>query len=163
MDDVKLEDLSAEDLATIIRDLRKENAAKRVKDKDLSAQIKEYEEWKESQLTELEKARQERDSAIAESRTALIDLYADKHNVPEERRKFLSGATREEIEEAAMVLGTPKSDSGEEDEKNSKENPPPPSGPNLFPGASNRGTAVASSGSGGTDFDSVLREALRAA
>ncbi|HSN24007.1 MAG TPA: hypothetical protein VLS45_07540 [Methylomicrobium sp.] len=166
-EDTKLEDLSTEDLASIIKELRKENAARRVKDNELKAKIEEYDKWKESQLSELEKAQKERDDAIAASNKALVDLYADKYKVPAERVKFLSGSTREEIEEAAKVLGSGDAASGvEEDEKNGTTTTPA-TGFDLFPGAAGRGTAVGSQGSsaasGEAVFDQTLRDRLRSA
>lgn len=153
-----LEELDRGDLVTIIKNLRQENAAKRVKDRDLEQKLSEYEAWKTSQMSELEKIQAERDSAVQSAKAALVEVFASKYNVPEERVKFISGVTREEIEEAAKVLGNPKTEddanSGTEGEKNEKKTEMP----DLFPGV--RGKPVASDSSG-TDFDSILRDQLR--
>ena len=53
-------ELSAEDLLKEVAKLRKEAASRRVKNKDLDAKLSEYEEWKKSQMTEVERAKAEK-------------------------------------------------------------------------------------------------------
>lgn len=145
------------DAVAEIRRLRAENAAKRVRSRDQETKMAEFEAWKLSQMTEADKIAAERDKYKAELTETLTAAYADKFNVPADRRRFITGTTKEEIEEAAKLLGDVKPEKvGEE----TGQVPPtqPKAGLNLFPGV--RGTPVGSKGAGGTDFNAVLRDQL---
>lgn len=56
--------LTAEQLRTELTKVRKEAAGRRVLTREQEAQLHEYETWKQSQLTELEKLQKERDDAV---------------------------------------------------------------------------------------------------
>lgn len=62
--------LTAEQLRVELTKVRKEAAGRRVLTREQETQLHEYETWKQSQLTELEKLQKERDEAV-KSATAL--------------------------------------------------------------------------------------------
>jgi hypothetical protein len=151
---------SIEDAVAELRRVRAENAQRRVKTREDEERLKEYETWKQSQMSEAEKIAAERDKLKADLRGAYVDVYAEKYGVPGERIKFVIGDTREEIEEAAKVLGVksgPEANTGQVPPTQQTSSPP-----NLFPGS--RGTPVGSSSDGKTtDFNAILRDQLRKA
>lgn len=141
---------SREDLLEEIKKLRTESAARRVENRKAKTELQQFEEWKRSQMSEAERLKLEVEEAKKSAMSAYVDVYAERYNVPEERRQFISGGSKEEIENACKVLGEAKPDT-----------PSQPTGkpaPNLFPGTN--GTALGSR-SGGTDFDEILRQQLR--
>lgn len=152
--------MSLDDALTVIKELRRENAARRVTTRETTDKLKEYEDWKATQMSEAEKLKAERDAAIQTSKQTLVQFYTEKYKVPENRIKFVSGDTKEDIEEAAKTLGEPEK--GEPDAKATPVVNPPAiekPNPNLFPGA--RGNPIGSTSSGTVDVDSALRQQLR--
>lgn len=141
--------MTLEEAMAEIANLRKENAAKRVRNRAAEAELAEFNKWKESQMSEAERLSAARDSALEELRAERVESACNKFNVPAERRQFVTGNTKEEIELAAKVLG---------DGENSSQQEPPKPNTNLFPGT--RGNPVGSSGTGKT-FDDILRAKLR--
>lgn len=154
-----------EDALAAIENLRKENAGRRVLTKEQEKQISEYEEWKRSQLSEAEKLKADLEAQRGATAEAWREHFSTRYNVPESRRKFLSGATKEEIEEAAKALGEEKKPEGEGKPNGGSAAgtpaTPPAAPPGLFPGAVGRGKPVGSTNAGATDFDAELRNALR--
>lgn len=140
---------SPDELASMIRSLRKENASKRVANRETQQKLSEYEEWKRSQMSEAEKLKADLERAVAERQSDWIDLYCEKYNVPEDSRDLVKGSSREDIERLAKALGVKDAQRVEEEK---------PRNPNLFPGT--RGSAVGSTGKNINDFDAILREQL---
>jgi acyl-CoA reductase-like NAD-dependent aldehyde dehydrogenase len=141
--------LTYEELAAELAKVRREAAAKRVTNKELDSKLKEYDDWKQSQMSELEKANA-RAKALEEERKAdLIELAIAKHGLDEGDADLIAGNTKEEIFASAKRLSDRI---GKKTTDEPKEEPP---NPNLFPGA--RGKPV---GSGKTDYNEELRQAL---
>jgi hypothetical protein len=145
-----LSEASNEELLAEIKKLRAENAAKRVDAKKAKTELQQFEEWKRSQMSDAERLKHDLESAKKAAVDAYAEVYADKYNVPPERRKFVAGGTKEEIEEACKALGEEKPDSG------SGEGQKPKAAANLFPGT--RGAPVGSKAVG--DADALLRQKL---
>ena len=143
---------SPEDLASIIAGLRKENAAKRVRNREDEQKLAEFEEWKASQLTETEKLKADLEKSRSDRLNDWAEMYCEKYGVPDDSRDLVRGESKETIERLAKALGKPQEEAKEE--RPSQPNP----NPNLFPGA--RGSAVGSTGKNGNDFDVLLRSQL---
>lgn len=146
---------SPEDLAAMIKDLRRENAAKRIRNREDEEKLKEFEEWKRSQMSEAEKLKADLDEARAARLSDWIDMFCEKYNVPDDSKDLVKGDSRETIERLAKALGEKSqknTDSQNEDRGNRNSNI------NLFPGT--RGSAVGSTGKNGTDFDNILRQQI---
>lgn len=106
---------SLEDALKVINDLRAENAAKRVKTKEVEEKASKWEEYVQSQKTELER--------LTESKTALEkqladlqanqlrDLIAKEVGVPEELIEFLTGSDEQTLRANAKKLASVKSGS----------------------------------------------------
>jgi hypothetical protein len=147
-----LSEKTPEELASMIKDLRKENAAKRIRNREDENKLKEFEEWKRSQMTEAEKLRADLEKAKAEKIDIWREALCEKYDVPEEDRDLVNGSSKEEMDRLARKLGK-KTNSSDKDNDASGQSP------NLFPGV--RGKAVGSTGNNGKDFDLILREKLR--
>jgi hypothetical protein len=103
---------SLDDALKVINDLRAENAAKRVKAKEVEEKAAKWEEYVQSQKTELER--------LTESKTALEkqladlqanqlrDLIAKEVGVPEELIEFLTGADEQTLRANAKKLASVK-------------------------------------------------------
>lgn len=92
-------------LRKIARQLRNENKNARLKNKDRDEKLSEYEKWKQSQMSELEKARADLEAERKSHRDTLVESVAHKYGVDDEYREFLVGDTRDELEERAKKLG----------------------------------------------------------
>ena len=149
-----LESATPEELIAEIKKLRTENAAKRVRTREAAAELKAFEEWKRSQMSEADQLRADLDAARAEATSAYVDVFADRYGVPESRRKFISGSNKEEIEEACKALGESKPADGGQ-----AAGGVPTSAPPIFPGV--RGAAVGSKKPAGASADDLLRTLLR--
>lgn len=107
-----------EDKDAIISKLRKENAKRRIDENANAAKLKEFEDWKKSQMTELEKAQADRDEATRErdvlKTEKLRDKVAKKFKLDDDIVEFLGTGTEEEMEERAAKLAPKES---EKDEK----------------------------------------------
>jgi hypothetical protein len=71
---VETVELSDDDKDRIIADLRKENAAKRVKNRDLDTELNEFRSWKANQMSDLDKA----NARVAELEKVQRDAETDK-------------------------------------------------------------------------------------
>jgi len=103
---------SLDDALKVINDLRAENAAKRVKAKEVEEKAAKWEEHVQSQKTELER--------LTESKTALEkqladlqanqlrDLIAREVGVPEELIEFLTGSDEQTLRANAKKLASVK-------------------------------------------------------
>ena len=154
-----LDEASPEDLKQIIKDLRRENASKRVVNKENDAKLAEFDEWKRQQMTEVERLKADADEARKEVVSTWQEYYVNKYNVPEARREFVRGSTKDEIEKAAKALGDSKEEKKESDSGNSDTSSDKKTFPDLFPGS--RGKPVGSESAGAVDFDTLLRQQLR--
>lgn len=102
------EKLTPEQLRAELAKVRREAAAKRVSNKELDAKLKEYEEWKKSQMSEAERLKAERDELAA--KVAATDKEKLQRDVAREAKlsvKFadrIRGNTREEMLEDAKAL-----------------------------------------------------------
>jgi len=100
--------LTPEQLRAELAKVRREAAAKRVSNKELDAKLREYEEWKRSQMTEAEKVKAERDELAA--KVAATDKEKLQREVAREAKlsvKFadrIRGNTREEMLEDAKQM-----------------------------------------------------------
>jgi hypothetical protein len=94
-------ELSAEDLLKEVAKLRKEAASRRVKNKDLDAKLSEYEEWKKSQMSDLDRAKAEK----AELEQTVLELKqetwrtaaASKAGLDADWADRVQGETKEEM------------------------------------------------------------------
>lgn len=103
---------SLDDALKVINDLRSENAAKRVKAKEIEEKAAKWEEYVQSQKTELER--------LTESKTALEKQLADLQanqlrdqvakevGVPEELIEFLTGSDEQTLRANAKKLASVK-------------------------------------------------------
>lgn len=154
----KLEDLDKSELVEIIKKTRQEAASRRIENKQLDSELDEFRKWKESQMTELEKAQAEANRYRSELEQTWVNYFAEKYNVPENRVKFLKG-TKEEIEELAKDLG-------EANSSNSAANNTTPGGSNSNAGQAGSnpitfpGTRGAPVGSSTSNPDELLRNQL---
>lgn len=130
-----------------IRSLRAENAARRVKGKEVETELSEFRAWKESQLTELQKAQKAAEAARGEAVDSWRHLAAKEYGVPENLVARIQGSTRDEIfADAKSLAPAAPTDGGQ---------PGVPRGLDLFGGQ--RGAPVASK----SNADDLLRRALR--
>lgn len=139
--------LSYEDMATELAKVRREAAERRVANREKEEELAEYRKWKESQMTELEKAQARAADLEKERRADLVELAITKFDLDAEDADLISGKTKEEIlasaERISKRLG--RKPAGEQENRN----------PNLFPGT--RGKPV---GSGTVDHNDELRNRL---
>lgn len=144
--------LSYEELAAELAKVRKEAAAKRVKNKELDSELEQFRKWKDSQMTELERAQNEAKNLKEQRKADAIEIAQTKFGLEAEDLEFLRGDSKEEIlasaEKLASRLGR----------KQGENNNLPGSevNPNLFPGT--RGSAV---GAPKGDANDYLRAQLR--
>ena len=149
--------LSYEELEAELSKVRREAASKRVANKEKEAELEAFRAWKESQMTELERATKRAAELEAERDAARIEAARDvakaKFGLDDEDLEFIHGKTREEILTAAEKYA---SRIGKREKEDSKEEPKPSGAANLFPGV--RGNPVGSSRS---DINEYLRAQLR--
>lgn len=139
--------LTYEEMAAELAKVRREAAGKRVANKELESELEQFRKWKESQMTELEKAQARAADLEKERRQDLVELALAKHDLEDDDADLISGSTREEIFASARRISERL---GKKDDKQD----PPPRNPNLFPGT--RGTPV------GTGAKNDANDALRA-
>lgn len=100
--------LSYEDLAAEVSRLRRENASKRVKAKDLDDKLKKYSEWEKSQMSELERAKAEKADVERQLRELtnerLQATAAKKAKLDPDLADRIKGETEEEMLEDARRL-----------------------------------------------------------
>lgn len=106
-------DSTIEDLPTALKEiekLRKENAAKRVKNKDTETELEEFRQWKESQKTEVERLLEAKESAERELKTlraeSLRNQIAAEVNLDPDLYEFVTGADAEEMRAKATKLAS---------------------------------------------------------
>lgn len=100
--------LTYDELAAEVARLRRENANKRVRNKDLDAKLKEHDDWKKSQLSDVERANAEK----AEVEKELVLLRNEKLQATAAKKAKLDpdladrikGDTEEEMLEDARRL-----------------------------------------------------------
>ncbi len=142
--------LTYEELQAELGKVRREAAGKRVANKELESELDAFRKWKESQMTEVEKAQSRLAEIEAERVSDWRDIAATKFGLDDEDMEFIHGSTKAEIlasaEKYAKKAGKGKPEEGESTGRGN---------PNLFPGT--RGTPV---GSRATDPNAALRAQL---
>jgi hypothetical protein len=142
--------LSYEELQAELSKTRREAAERRIKNRDAEKELDEYRKWKESQMSETQKAQARLAEIEAERIADYTEIAQSKFGLEDDDLEFLKGSTKAEIlasaEKLASRLGRGKSTAETEEVK---------SNPNLFPGT--RGTPV---GSGKSDYNDLLRRQL---
>lgn len=143
--------LTYEELQAELAKTRREAAGKRVKNNELETELSDFRKWKESQMTELEKAQARLQEVDAERRQDYLEIAQTKFGLEDDDLEFLKGTTKAEIlasaEKYSSRVGSKASEKDEELQQRGN--------PNLFPGT--RGTPV---GSGASDVNARLREQL---
>jgi len=105
-------------LKKMIKTLRSENAASRQKRNTVEGELTEYRKWKESQMSELEKANSEKEELTKKYRKTLVEKLAIEYGVDEDFREFIVGDSEDEMKERAKKLGSRKgSDNSDSSEK----------------------------------------------
>lgn len=103
---------SLDDALKVIEDLRSENAAKRVKAKEVEEKAAKWEEYVQSQKTELERLTESKtalEKQLAELQAnQLRDLIAKEVGVPEELIEFLTGSDEQTLRANAKKLASVK-------------------------------------------------------
>lgn len=103
---------SLDDALKVINDLRAENAAKRVKAKEVEEKAAKWEEYVQSQKTELERLTESKtalEKQLAELQAnQLRDLIAKEVGVPEELVEFLTGSDEQTLRANAKKLASVK-------------------------------------------------------
>lgn len=140
--------LTYEELAAELAKTRREAAGKRVANKELESELDAFRKWKESQMTELEKAQQRATDLEKDRRNDLVELAIAKFGLEDDDADLLAGLTKEEIFASAKRISDRLGKKPEAD--------PKPTNPNLFPGT--RGKPV---GSGKDDPNEALRALLQ--
>lgn len=125
-------------LKKMLKKVRGEAARNRVEKNDVAAKLKEYEDWKDSQRSELEKANKRAEEAEAKVLETLKKSIAKEFDIDEDLQEFLVGSTEDEIRAKAQKLGGRKSSSDTQDDQ--KGSGALPAGTTLRPGT--RGTPV---------------------
>lgn len=100
----KLEELERDDLVNIIRDLRRENAKTRTEKQATKKELEEFQAWKDSQKTELERAQEEASRLKEEKLTLLRTNAALSFGLDEDVAEFVKGDTEDEIKASAKKL-----------------------------------------------------------
>lgn len=100
----KLEELEKEDLISIVRDLRKENAKTRTEKQATKAELEEFRLWKESQKTELEKAQERAANLEKKTYSLLKESIALKAGLSPDDVDFIHGETEDEMRASAEKL-----------------------------------------------------------
>lgn len=104
-------------LKKMIKALRSENAAARQKKNNVETELAEYRQWKESQMTALEKANAEKEALSKKLRDTLVEKLAIEFGVDESFKEFIVGETEDDMVERARKLGTRKGSDNSDDEK----------------------------------------------
>ena len=95
------EDLTIDDYKQIVSKLRKEAGNRRVKSKEIQAQLDEYNNWKKSQMSEVERANAEKAELEAElnsyRKEKLQSKVAEKAGLDAEFTDLINGDTEEEM------------------------------------------------------------------
>ena len=101
-------ELTREELLAEVSKLRKESAGRRVAKKEVDAKLKEYEEWKLSQLSEVDRAKAETAKAEETVRVLLMEKAqrnaAKKAGLDPDYADRLRGETEEEMVADAKAL-----------------------------------------------------------
>lgn len=99
------------DLETALKEiekLRKENAAKRVKNKETESELEEFRKWKDSQKTELERLQEAKEAAEKElvklRREGLRNSIGAEFKLDPDLYEFITGADEEEMRARAEKL-----------------------------------------------------------
>lgn len=92
-------------LKKLIKELRAENAGARSKNKDVESKLSEYDKWKASQQSELERTVSENEKLQKKNRELIRKSLVTTYKVPENLADFVDGATEDEMEEKAKRLG----------------------------------------------------------
>lgn len=100
----KLEELEKDDLISIVRDLRKENAKTRTEKQATKAELEEFQKWKESQKTELEKAQERATELEKKTYSLLKESIALKAGLSPDDVDFIHGDTEDEMKASAEKL-----------------------------------------------------------
>lgn len=94
-------ELSQEDLLKEVAKLRKEAASRRVKNKDLDSKLKEYDDWKRSQMSEVERERAEKAELLNTVRVLREESWrrdaASKAGLDPDFADRLNGETEDEL------------------------------------------------------------------
>lgn len=142
--------LSYEELQAELAKVRREAAGKRVKNNELETELDAFRKWKESQMTEVEKAQSRLSELEKERTTDFREIAQTKFGLDDEDMEFIHGTTKAEILAAAEKYAARVGKKVDKEEELSKGNP------NLFPGT--RGTPV---GSRAADPNEHLRALLQ--
>lgn len=144
--------LTYEEIAAELTKVRREAAGKRVANKELEGELADFRKWKESQMTELEKA-QSRLTETEQSRKAdWNDIAQAKFGLDDEDMEFIHGGTKEEILASAKKYSERQ---GRNADADGNEGAQTTRNPNLFPGT--RGDSVGRNKSTAND---ILRDQL---
>lgn len=150
-------ELTPEQLRAELTKVRKENAEKRIRNRELEEKAKKWEDYELSQKTELEKLQAEladREKKLVETaREKTINALARKYKLEDDDLEFLTGSDEAALETQAEKLAK-KLGRGQEKEE-----------PKRRPAdllAGNRGTAVGSANNGNTfSMDEFIRGSAR--
>jgi hypothetical protein len=103
-----LNGITLEDALKELKKVRSEAARRRTSGKEKDAQLAEYEEWKKSQLTDLQRAQAEKAEIEAElnklKKGKLQVALAKKHGLDEDFAELISGDSEEEMNDVAKRL-----------------------------------------------------------
>jgi hypothetical protein len=136
------EGLTLDDALKLVKKLRNESARRRTGSKEKDAQLAEYAEWKKSQMSEVERAKADKDE-IAQERDALRrekfqTQLAKKYELDEDLADLIGGATEEEMtasaKKLASKLGKSEKSSAKQELFPSGKRKPVSTGPNTTPG-----------------------------
>lgn len=93
-----LEDVTDPDvLKKMVKSLRGEAAKHRTEKQANAAKLVEYDEWKTSQLSELDKANQRAELAEAKAVEALRRSVIKEFNIDDDYHEFITGSTEDEL------------------------------------------------------------------
>lgn len=100
-------------LKKMLKSLRGENAKSRLEKNAKESELTEFRAWKESQMTELEKANARADEAEAKAAEATRRAIIKEFDIDEDLQEFLVGATEDEIRAKAEKLAKRAAATGE--------------------------------------------------
>lgn len=109
-----LDQLSPEELIDYVKTLRKENASHRTAKQTQAAELAEFKAWKDSQKSDLDRAKEEA-ATLKEEKLSLLKLNAAlAFGLDEDMAEFVKGDSADEIQASAKKLagkagGTTKS------------------------------------------------------
>lgn len=107
-DTVEETELSPADLKKMVEKLRRENAKRRVSEKEVNDKLKEYDDWKKSQLSEVDRLKQEAAEAKQEAEEIRTerrrDRVARKYEIDDDLAEFLGTGSEEDMTERAKKL-----------------------------------------------------------